>query len=89
MLTIAADGVHEIVTLGSDIEAGMLPQHMVPGGVWQGSHLVDGQWALMGTTMSPPFCRDDFCVGRATRNDCPLPGRGGEDSVADLIPELS
>lgn len=42
------------VVLGSNLEAGERPQHVVPAGVWQGSMSL-GAWSLIGTTMAPPF----------------------------------
>lgn len=37
------------------------PQVLVPRGTWQGSRLVPGgAYALMGTTMAPPFDRSGF-----------------------------
>ncbi len=50
--------------MGSDIERGQTPQLVVPAGTWQGARLLgDGDYALMGTTMSPGFDHDDFEVG--------------------------
>ena len=42
MLQIASDGSGEIIIMGSDIAAGMHPQHIVRGGFWQGARLRDG-----------------------------------------------
>jgi predicted cupin superfamily sugar epimerase len=58
MLQLSPDGRGEVVTLGTDLAAGQRPQVVVPRGVWQGSFLVDGPFALLGTTMAPGF---DFC----------------------------
>ena len=39
-------------------------QLLAPGGTWQGSSLAPGgEWALLGTTMSPGFHLDDFELG--------------------------
>jgi predicted cupin superfamily sugar epimerase len=63
MLVLRPDGSGEVVVLGSDIEA-MTLQHVVPGGMWQGSCLVEGgDWALLGTTMAPGFDFDDYVIG--------------------------
>ncbi|NLW79716.1 MAG: cupin domain-containing protein [Ruminococcaceae bacterium] len=52
------------VVLGQDLLAGQQPQVLVPAGCWQGAHLLPGgQWALMGTTMSPAF--EDACYEHA------------------------
>jgi predicted cupin superfamily sugar epimerase len=64
MLVLRADGSGEVVTLGADLAAGMRPQVVVPGGVWQGSRLRDGgSFSLLGTTMAPGFDIADFEVG--------------------------
>ena len=64
MLQLKADGTSELVLLGRDITAGMRLQHNVAGGVWQGSRLVaGGEFALLGTTMSPGFDYADYVTG--------------------------
>jgi len=64
MLHLNQDGTGEVVTMGTDIEAGMHPQVVVPGGVWQGARLVSGgRYALMGTTMAPGFDYADYTNG--------------------------
>jgi predicted cupin superfamily sugar epimerase len=64
MLQLHPDGSSEIITLGHDLERGEKPQVVVPHGVWQGTFLNDGgEFALMGTTMSPGFDWDDFELG--------------------------
>lgn len=64
MLMLFPDGSSKIVILGTDVLTGMKPQHVVPGGVWQGSRLVKGgRYALLGTTMSPGFAYEDYTHG--------------------------
>jgi predicted cupin superfamily sugar epimerase len=59
MLQLFPDGGGRRLIIGSDIDAGEMPQVLVPAGVWQGSRLVPGgEFALLGTTMSPGF---EFC----------------------------
>lgn len=61
MLLLPPTGSARTLTLGSDLLQGHEPQFTVPAGVWQGSRLIPGgKVALMGTTMSPGFDRDDF-----------------------------
>jgi uncharacterized protein len=56
MLQIHADGRAEILLLGTHLESGEVPQAVAPGGVWQGTRLIDGgRWALLGCTVAPPF----------------------------------
>ena len=69
MLMLHPGGGSEIAVLGPDL-ATMTLQHVVPGGVWQGSRLVaapDGAspegWALLGTTMAPGFDYRDYEAG--------------------------
>ena len=65
MLMLKPDGSGEAVLLGQEIGAGMRVQHVVPGGVWQGSRLAPGgRFALMGTTMAPGFDPADFELGK-------------------------
>jgi predicted cupin superfamily sugar epimerase len=64
MLQLHPDGRGEITVLGQDIATGMRPQHVVRGGVWQGSRLrPGGSYALLGTTMSPGFDYKDYETG--------------------------
>jgi len=64
LLELFPDGTGRIVMLGPDIGTGMQFQHVVPGGVWQGSRLVKGgEYALLGTTMAPGFDYADFVKG--------------------------
>ncbi len=67
MFLLHPDGRGEILILGCDLDAGMRPQIIVPGGVWQGARLVPGgEYTLMGTTVTPGFeYRDCEMVGDA------------------------
>lgn len=50
--------------LGTDLAAGMAPRYRVPAGVWQGTRLAPGgDFALLGTTMTPGFDPADFTLG--------------------------
>ena len=65
MVQLQPDGTGEILVLGQGIEAGMRLQHAVPGGCWQGSRLIaGGEFALLGTTMSPGFDYADYVTGQ-------------------------
>jgi predicted cupin superfamily sugar epimerase len=64
MLQLHPDGKAQSVTLGQEIAAGQQPQVVVSGGIWQGCRLAPGgQWALLGTTMSPGFDYADYETG--------------------------
>ena len=65
-LQLAADGTGKTVLLGSDVEAGQMPQGLVPAGVWQGAWLLPGGahgWALLGATVAPGFDFADYEPG--------------------------
>ncbi|RKZ18040.1 cupin domain-containing protein [bacterium] len=63
MLELYPDGSAARTILGNDPRSMQL-QHVVKGGVWQGSHLVEGgQWALMGCTVAPGFDYADYESG--------------------------
>jgi uncharacterized protein len=65
MLELRADGTGVITLLGQDIASGQKLQHVVPAGVWQGSRLVaGGEYALLGTTVSPGFDYEDYETGQ-------------------------
>jgi predicted cupin superfamily sugar epimerase len=64
MLQLWPDGSSRVVRLGNDLAGGMLPQLVVPKGVWQGSRLVaGGSVALIGCTVSPGFDYADYESG--------------------------
>lgn len=55
------DGSTKITVLGNNLLDGQIPQHVVEGGVWQGSRLKDGgKWALLGTTMCPAYSEEEY-----------------------------
>lgn len=65
MLLLYPNGSSNIVFLGNNILAGQRIQMTIPNGVWQGCSLVEGgEFALMGTTVSPAFEFEDFETGK-------------------------
>ena len=65
MLQLWPDGTGKVVLLGTDVLNGMVPQVIVPKGVWQGARLVEGgRFALLGTTVAPGFDARDYESGR-------------------------
>jgi predicted cupin superfamily sugar epimerase len=61
LLQLNSDGSSVVVRLGHDLFNGEVVQHVVPGGVWQGSRLIQGgAFALMGTTMAPGYTSEDY-----------------------------
>ena len=64
MLLLAADFSARRVILGPNLAAGEHVQYVVPAGTWQGSRLIaGGEFALLGTTMSPGFDPADYEAG--------------------------
>jgi predicted cupin superfamily sugar epimerase len=64
MVLLFPDGSDEVLLMGPDLTTGMLPQAVVPAGVWQGARLVPGgAYALLGTTVAPGFDFADFETG--------------------------
>jgi predicted cupin superfamily sugar epimerase len=64
MLQLLDGGEVKRVVIGGDLAVGVLPQAVVPKGVWQGSRLVPGgKWALLGCTVSPGFEFEDYAEG--------------------------
>ncbi len=65
MLQLHPDGTGRELTLGVDLSVGQVPQLVVPGDVWQGSHVLDGPhgYALLGATMAPGFDYADYRTG--------------------------
>lgn len=75
MLQLKPDGTSATITLGHDIATGMRLQHCVPGGWWQGSRLTrGGEFALLGTTMSPGFDYADYVTGQRSDLIASYPG---------------
>jgi predicted cupin superfamily sugar epimerase len=64
MLQLWPDGSARLLLIGTDFESGMVPQVVVPRGVWQGARLVPGgEFALLGCTVSPGFEYTDYQSG--------------------------
>lgn len=61
LVTIDSDGDVKTVRMGHDLAGGETPQALAPAGTWLGCALAEGgEWALLGTTMTPGFHPDDF-----------------------------
>ena len=77
MLQLHPGGIHSRHRLGLDLNAGDVPQVVVPGGVWQGLRLPDGGragYALMGCVVAPGFEFDDFELARRNELIAAWPG---------------
>lgn len=64
MLQLDPDGQSRTIVLGPDLLAGQQVQVVVPRGVWQGSYLEGGDFALLGCTVAPGFEYVDYQEGR-------------------------
>ena len=58
--TLDGERGHARVVLGTDIERGERPQHVVPAGVYQAARLTAPGFALCGCTVAPGFDFADF-----------------------------
>jgi uncharacterized protein len=64
MLQLLPGGDGRVHLLGTNLAAGMRPQVLVPGDVWQGTRLFPGGGlALLGTTVAPGFDLADYEPG--------------------------
>ena len=55
LLVLSNGGSHSVVTLGTKVDDGQVPHHLVPAGCWQGA-LTCGAWCLVTCVVAPPFC---------------------------------
>ncbi len=86
MLQLAPGDKGRVVELGTDLAAGQRPIVVVPGGVWQGCHLIEGgSFALMGTTVAPGFDYADYCHGNRRELSADYPGH--QSLIARLTPQ--
>jgi uncharacterized protein len=85
MLQLWPDGSIRIVKLGMDLTAGQVPQHTVPGGVWQGTRPLTGGsgYCLLGATMAPGFDYADYQRGQRQELQKTYP------TVAEMIRQLT
>ena len=60
ILVLEPDGTGYTEKLGQDILRGEKVTAMVPRGYWQGTRIVKGDWALLGTTMAPGYEDSDY-----------------------------
>ncbi len=85
MLQLWPNGSTRTLTLGANLQAGHVPQLVVPGGVWQGSMLIDGgKFALLGATMAPGFDYADYVAG--DRQELAATYPAAAEMIAQLLP---
>jgi predicted cupin superfamily sugar epimerase len=62
---ISREGSYSSFLLGQDLDAGQVPQAIVPAGCWFASHLADWKsFAVVGCTVAPGFDFEDFEMGK-------------------------
>ncbi len=70
MLNLFEDGSSGIINLGNDIFNDEYIQYTVPGNTWQGAKLAaGGEYALLGTTVSPGFEFEDYVSAGSCKNE--------------------
>ena len=52
----------DVVTLGPDLSAGQVPQHVIPGGHWQAARPAGGREVLVSCVVAPGFDFADFTL---------------------------
>ena len=58
-------GTYSAIRLGRDLDAGEIPQAVVPAGCWFASHVVGWKsFAVVGCTVAPGFDFEDFEMAR-------------------------
>ena len=58
-------GTYSAIRLGRDLDAGEIPQVVVPAGCWFASHVVGWKsFAVVGCTVAPGFDFEDFEMAR-------------------------
>ena len=61
LILLYPDGSSRDVILGSDPLQGQLVQFVIPAGVWQAGHMLEGgRYSLFGCTVAPGFTSDIF-----------------------------
>ncbi len=63
------DGNYRKVILGNDIFKGQSLQYKVPRNTWQAAYLKEGDFAVMGTTVSPGFDFKDYHSGKDYKSE--------------------
>jgi len=68
LVLLYPDGSSRDVIMGSDALKGQLVQFVIPAGVWQAGHMLEGgQYSLFGCTVAPGFTGDIFEGGTRER----------------------
>ena len=61
LILLYPDGTSRDVVMGSDLVHGQQVQFVIPAGVWQAGHMLEGgRYSLFGCTMAPGFTDDMY-----------------------------
>ena len=81
LVLLYPDGTSKDVIMGSDPGKGQLVQFVIPAGVWQAGHMLEGgRYALFGCTVAPGFTDDIFEGGTWEKLSALYPERVAEIS---------
>lgn len=76
LVLLYPDGSSRDVILGSDPAQGQLVQFVIPAGVWQAGHMLEGgRYSLFGCTVAPGFTSDIFEGGTREKLSASYPDR--------------
>ncbi|MBI2909733.1 MAG: cupin domain-containing protein [Chloroflexi bacterium] len=85
LMLCEGDGMADLVTLGPEIDKDQRVQVIVPRNFWQGCFLKEGgRFALMGTTVAPPFNFDNYEAGQREELLRKFPGE--QELITRLTP---
>lgn len=74
---LTPEGEHREVHIGPDLEAGQLPQYVVPAGHWFASRVLGrGAWSLVGCVVAPGFDFRDFELAEREKLAAAFPQHG-------------
>ena len=81
LVLLYPDGSSKDVILGSDPTQGQLVQFVIPAGVWQAGHMIQGgRYSLFGCTVAPGFTGDIFEGGTREKLSASYPDRAEDIS---------
>ena len=80
VLVLHPDSSHELITLGTEVDAGQTPHYRIPGGCWQGT-LTEGEWTLVSCVLAPPFTEFELA---AAQTDLSTWAAAGEQIAARM-----
>ena len=79
LVLLYPDGSSKDVIIGNDPLKGQLVQFVIPAGVWQAGHMMDGgKYSLFGCTVAPGFTDDIFEGGTREELLSMYPDRAGD-----------